>query len=56
MRGGAGLYTEISPRGGGENLGHGQKRGGVPGGSSVVSCEVLHSGGGGGGRENATPP
>ena len=41
----AGLYTEISPRGG-ANLGCGQKRGGLPGGSSVVSCEVLHSRGG----------
>ena len=27
---------------GGAKLGYGQKRG-VPGGSSVVSCEVLHS-------------
>ena len=34
------------------NLGYRQKRWGTPGGSSVVSCEVLHSrGGGGGGRE-----
>ena len=33
-------------RQGGANLGYGQKRGGAPGGSSVVSCEVLHSRGG----------
>ena len=44
----SGLYTEISPRG--ANLGYGQKRGG-PGGSSVVSCEVLHSRG-----ASAPPP
>ena len=31
---------------GGANLGYGQKRGGAPGGSSIVSCEVLHSRGG----------
>ena len=32
---------------GGANLGHGQKRGGgAPGGSLMVSCEVLHSRGG----------
>ena len=31
---------------GGANLGYGQKRGGTPGGSSIVSCEVLHSRGG----------
>ena len=33
-------------RQGGVKLGYGQKRGGAPGGSSVVSCEVLHSRGG----------
>ena len=27
-------------------MGYGQKRGGAPGGSSIVSCEVLHSRGG----------
>ena len=31
---------------GGVKLGYGQKRGGAPGGSSVVSCKVLHSRGG----------
>ena len=58
-----GLYTEISPRGGGANLGYKQKRGGAVGGNSVVSCEVLHSRGGGGGGArmtqggaNAPPP
>ena len=46
---------------GGGNLGYGQKRGGVPGGSSMVSCEVLHSRGGGkndtrGGKCPPPPP
>ena len=44
---------------GGANLGYGQKRGGAPGGSSVVSCEVLHSRGGARmtqGGANAPPP
>ena len=41
------MYTEILPRG--ANLGYGQKR---ASGSSMVSCEVLHSRGG----ENDTSP
>ena len=44
----AGLYTEIFAKvgGGGVNLGYGQKRGAHQRcGSSLVSCEVLHSGG-----------
>ena len=52
-----GLYTEILPRG--ANLGYGQKRGaggGAPGGSSMVSCEVLHSRGGQGGANAPRPP
>ena len=41
----AGLYTEILPRGG--EFGVWTKEGGgAPGGSSIVSCEVLHSRGG----------
>ena len=45
---------------GGANLGYGQKRGGAPGGSSIVSCKVLHSRGGEndtrGGRMPLPPP
>ena len=37
------LYTEILPRGGGAIWGMDKRGGGVPGGSSMVSCEVLHS-------------
>ena len=59
-----GLYTEISPRGGGGGeFGVWTKEGGALGGSSVVSCEVLHSrgaendtGGGGGGGGGMPPP
>ena len=41
---------------GGANLGYGQKRGGAPGGSSIVSCEVLHSRGGENDTFAPTPP
>ena len=43
----AGLYAEISPRGGGEfGVWTKELGGGAPGGSSVVSCEVYSSLGG----------
>ena len=57
-----GLYTEILSRGGGGQFGVWTKEGGggAPGGSSMVSCEVLHSRGGGArmtqGEANAPPP
>ena len=55
-----GMYTEILPEGG-EIWGMDKRGGGAPGGSSVVSCEVLHSRGEGarmtqGGGKCPPPP